>query len=169
MLEVGQTSSGMRCSPSQSSSEASLTAWVPWPIRSAPSTRRASQTVSGPVVSPACGTLRRPAARARSKYGLNWGRGTPISGPPRPKLTRPSGARSTASLVVSSAAARPASPGMSKHQRSTTPRSFSAALRASSMASMKATSGMPRLTEEYGVTVSSAYRICWRAMSSATP
>ena len=43
---------------------------------------------------PACGTECRPAAMARSKYGLNCGRGTPISGPPSPNETRPSGGRS---------------------------------------------------------------------------
>ena len=52
----------------------------------------ASQIVCAPVDSPACGTLRSPAARAAAKCGANCGRGTPISGPPRPKLTRPSGA-----------------------------------------------------------------------------
>ena len=39
-------------------------------MRSAPRSRSASQTVCGPVVSPACGTLCSPAARAWSKYGL---------------------------------------------------------------------------------------------------
>ena len=74
------------------------------------------------------GRERSPAARARSKYGLNCGRGTPISGPPSPKLTSPSGRSSSAIRRVSSAAGRPASPGMSKHQRSTMPKSASAAL-----------------------------------------
>lgn len=133
-----------------------LGALVPWPMRSARSSRSASQIVPGPVVSPACGTECSPTARARSKYGLNCGRDTPISGPPRPNETRPSGCRSQAIRVVSSAAARPASPGMSKHQRSTTPSSDSAVLRASSIASTNAASGMPRLVELKGVTVSSA-------------
>ncbi len=61
-------------------------------MRSAPRSRSASHTVCGPVVSPACGTLCRPAARARSKTSLNWGRSTPTSGPPRPKPIRVSGA-----------------------------------------------------------------------------
>ena len=39
----------------------------------APSSRRASQTVSGPVVSPACGTLRNPAARAAAQALLTAG------------------------------------------------------------------------------------------------
>ena len=56
---------------------------------------------------------------------------------------------------------------MSKHQRSTVPSSASAALRASSIASMKARSSMPRRVEENGVMVSSAYRTCCRAMSRA--
>lgn len=134
----------------------SRAALVPWPIRSAPSSRIASQIVSGPVVSPACGTLCSPAARARSKNGLNCGRGTPISGPPRPKETRPSGRRSTARRAVSSAEAIPASPGMSKHQRSATPSSDSADFLASSIASMNAWGAIPRRVELYGVTVSSA-------------
>ena len=90
-FEVGQTSSGIRRSARWASSAGSSAAEMPWPIRSAPSSRSASQIVSGPVVSPACGTERNPAARAWSKYGLNCGRGTPISGPPRPKLIRPVG------------------------------------------------------------------------------
>ena len=61
--------------------------------RSARRPARAARPRSSPapVVSPACGTLCSPAARALSKYGLNCGRGTPISGPPSPKLTSPSG------------------------------------------------------------------------------
>ena len=71
MLEVGHTSSGMPVLERGSSSSAgSCTEEVPWPIRSAPSIRSASHTVCGPVVSPACGTLCRPAARAWSKYVL---------------------------------------------------------------------------------------------------
>ena len=60
-------------------------------MRSAPRWRSASQTVSGPVVSPACGRLRSPAARAASKCGLNCGLGTPTSGPPSPKADQPVG------------------------------------------------------------------------------
>lgn len=56
---------------------------------------------------------------------------------------------------------------MSKHQRRTTPSSASAALRASSIASMKPCSGIPRRVELNGVTVSSAYRMFCRAMSLA--
>ncbi len=73
-----------------------------------------------------------------------------------------------ASRVVSSADSSPASPGMSKHQRSTVPNSVSAALRASSIASMNASSSIPRRVEENGVMVSSAYRTCCRARSRAT-
>ena len=52
----------------------------------------ASQIDSGPVDSPACGTLCRPAARAAAKCGGELLRAArPTSGPPRPKLTRPSG------------------------------------------------------------------------------
>ena len=36
------------------------------------------------------------------------------------------------------------------------------------MASQKASAAMPRWMEEYGVTVSSAYRTCWAASSWAT-
>lgn len=56
---------------------------------------------------------------------------------------------------------------MSKHQRRTVPNSASADLRASSIAAMKARSSMPRRVEEYGVMVSSAYRMFCRAMSRA--
>ena len=49
---------------------------------------------------------------------------------------------------------------MSKHQRSTMPKSRSAASRASSMASQNASASIPRMTEVYGEQVSSAYRIC---------
>ncbi|CAM3392974.1 hypothetical protein STAL104432_21670 [Streptomyces albus] len=146
-FEVGHTSSGILFSARCSSSRGSRTALVPCPMRSARSEVRASQTVSGPVVSPACGTLCSPMASARSKYGLNCGLGTPISGPPRPKEIRPSGVISVAIRVVSSADSSPASPGMSNTQRSTTPSSRSAACRASSIASRNAPSGMPRRTE----------------------
>ncbi len=61
-----------------------------------------------------------------------------------------------ASRTVSSADSSPASPGMSKHQRSTVPKSASAAVRASSIASMKAPSSIPRRVDENGVIVSSA-------------
>ena len=128
----------------------------------------ASQTVSGPVVSPACGTLCSPAARAASKCGLNCGRGTPISGPPSPNPTRLDGPWSSATASVPSAPSSPSSPGMSKIQRSTMPRSRSAATRASSMASTNASAGMPRTIEVYGVTVSSAYRMFCAAISAAT-
>lgn len=57
---------------------------------------------------------------------------------------------------------------MSKHHRSTVPNSASAALRASSIAAMKASSSIPRRVEENGVMVSSAYRTCCRARSRAT-
>jgi len=60
----------------------------------------ADQIVSGPVVSPACGALCRPAARAWSKYGLNCGRGTPISGPPSPNPTRASGWRAYRGITL---------------------------------------------------------------------
>jgi len=122
--------------------------------------------VSGPVVSPACGTDRSPAARAASKCGLNCARGTPISGPPSPNDTSPSGCTSVAILSVSSAAGMPDSPGMSKHQRSTMPKSRSAACRASSMASQNAWASIPRMTEVYGEQVSSAYRIDWLSTMS---
>ena len=92
MLEVGQTSSGIRCSTRWASSSGSCTDEVPWPMRSAPRSRSASQTVCGPVVSPACGTLCSPAARAWSNTSLNCGRSTPTSGPPSPKPIRVSGA-----------------------------------------------------------------------------
>ncbi len=112
--------------------------------------------VSGPVVSPACGTLCRPAARARSNCSVNIDRGKPASEPPIPKPTSPSGATSSATDAVSSAAGSPKSAGMSKIQRSTTPRSRSAATRASSIASQNSSAGMPPTTDMYGVTVSSA-------------
>ena len=57
---------------------------------------------------------------------------------------------------VMSAASTPASPGMSKHQRSWIPKSSAARRRASSTASQNASAGMPRITDEYGVRVSSA-------------
>jgi hypothetical protein len=57
---------------------------------------------------------------------------------------------------------------MSKHHRSTMPSSASARIRASSIAAQNASAGMPRDTCEYGVTVSSAYRTCWRASSRPT-
>lgn len=67
MFDVGQTSSAMRCSARWSSSFGSWVELVPWPMRSARSAVSASQTVPGPVVSPACGTECRPSAIARSK------------------------------------------------------------------------------------------------------
>ena len=105
---------------------------------------RASQIVSGPVVSPACGTECRPAARAASKYGANCSRPTPISGPPSPKEISPAGWRSVAMRRVSSAAGSPNSPGMSKHHRSSSPKSRAAATLASSMACTEGLGSDPR-------------------------
>ena len=85
-------------------SAGSWTALMPCPMRSARRSCSASQIVSAPVDSPACGTLRSPAARAAAKCGANCGRGTPISGPPRPKLTSPSGRCCRATSRVMSAA-----------------------------------------------------------------
>jgi hypothetical protein len=68
---------------------------------------------------------------------------------------------------VSSAAGRPDSPGMSKIHRSVTPSSFSAAVRASSIASQNASAAMPRSTDVCGVTVSSEYRMFCAAISRA--
>ena len=112
-LDDGHTSSGMPVSARWASRAGSWADEVPWPIRSAPSRRSDSHTVSGPVVSPACGTECSPAARAASNTGWNWARGTPISGPPSPKPTRPSGRWSTAYASVASADGSPNSPGMS--------------------------------------------------------
>ncbi len=139
-------------------------------MRSARRRCSASQTVSGPVVSP--GVRHRVQAGGDRPVEVRLelrALGTPISGPPSPNETSPSGRSrsSVARRTVSSADSSPASPGMSKHQRSTVPNSASADLRASSIASMKARSSMPRRVEENGVTVSSAYRICCRAMSRA--
>ena len=67
-LDVGQTSSGICCAARCSTSSGSWIELMPCPIRSAPSSRSESQTVSGPVDSPACGTLCSPAARARAKW-----------------------------------------------------------------------------------------------------
>ena len=69
------------------------------------------RSCSGPVVSPACGTERRPAARAASKCGWNCARGTPISGPPSPKPTSASVRWSSAYASVASAAGSPALAG----------------------------------------------------------
>ena len=112
--------------------------------------------VCGPVVSPACGTLCRPAARARSNTGLNCGRSTPTSGPPSPKPISDSGALSRAYVAVASAAGSPNSPGMSNTQRSVMPSSLSADVRASSTASTYASIGTPASTDVYGVNVISA-------------
>ena len=59
---------------------------MPWPIRSAPNSRIAS-TPSGAVDSPARGTDRSPADRARAKWGANCARGT--RSPVRRDRTRP--------------------------------------------------------------------------------
>ena len=106
-LDVGQTSSGIPLSTRCSINAGSSTQLVPWPIRSARRSRTADQTVSGPVVSPACGTLCRPASLAASKKGANWARPTPASVPPRPKETRPSGRSDSANASVSRPATRP--------------------------------------------------------------
>ena len=113
MFDDGHTSSGMPFWARYSSSFGSCADDVPCPIRSAPSRRIASQTVSGPVVSPACGTLCSPTRRAASKCGLNCGRETPISGPPSPKPTSASTRLFVAKDRVASAAGMPLSPGMS--------------------------------------------------------
>ncbi len=52
---------------------------------------------------------------------------------------------------------------MSKHQRRVRSRSASMARRASSTASQNASAAIPRVTDEYGVRVSSAYRTFWSA------
>ena len=52
---------------------------------------------------------------------------------------------------------------MSKHQRSSMPWSRAARLRASSTASQYASAGMPRVIDEYGLSVTSAYRTDWAA------
>ena len=57
---------------------------------------------------------------------------------------------------------------MSKIQASSTSKSRAALTRASSIASRKAGSGSCSVIEVDGVTVSSAYRICWVAISRAT-
>ena len=62
-------------------SAGSSAAAIPCPTRSAPSSPTASQTEPGPVDSPECGTLCRPAARAAAKCDANCARGTPTSGP----------------------------------------------------------------------------------------
>ena len=100
---------------------------MPCSIRSAPRLVIASQMVSGPVVSPACGTLCSPAARARSNWSANIDRGKPRSEPPMPKPTSPGTSWSSAAEAVTSAAGRPKSAGMSKIQRSSTPWSRAAA------------------------------------------
>ena len=66
-FDDGHTSSGMPSAARWASSAGSWAAEVPCPMRSAPRSRSADQIVSGPVVSPACGTECRPAARAASK------------------------------------------------------------------------------------------------------
>src|SRR5581483_3979492 len=63
-LEVGHTSSGVWVSRSRATSRGSARQLVPCPIRSAPKPSSASQIVSGPLISPACGTLCSPAATA---------------------------------------------------------------------------------------------------------
>ena len=113
MFDDGHTSRVIPSAARWASSTGSDTEDVPCPIRSAPSSLMESQTVSGPVVSPACGTECRPAARAASKCGRNCERGTPISGPPRPKPTSAAGPCSSAWARVASAAGIPDSPGMS--------------------------------------------------------
>ena len=112
--------------------------------------------VSGPVVSPACGTLCSPADRASVDLRHEHDRGKPCSDPPTPKPTIPGTSWSSAAAAVSSAAGIPKSAGMSKIQRSSTPWSRSAATRASSIASRNASSGRSSRIAVYGVTVSSA-------------
>ena len=87
-LEVGHTSTGIWCWARKLSMLGSATAEAPVPDPLGTQVAdRVPAIHSGPVVSPACGRLCSPAARAASKYGLNCGRGTPISGPPSPNPT----------------------------------------------------------------------------------
>lgn len=116
----------------------------------------ASRMVCGPVVSPACGTEASPSARARANTSANCGRGTPISGPPRPNPTLPAGANRSSQSIVRSPDSSPSSPGMSYTHTSETACSSRARVRALVSASATPSGSIPIRRWESGVTVSSA-------------
>ena len=85
-------------------------------MRSAARPRIASQIVSGPDISPACGTLCSPArtAAANASRIASSCPSRSCSMPPMPKPTRFSGGWFSAWSAVAWAASAPNSPGMSK-------------------------------------------------------
>lgn len=144
---------------------------IPWPIRSARSCPIASQTVSGPVVSPACGTLCRPAAAAAA----NTSRITPVYGarpssiPPIPKPVSAAGGFSSASRSAARAWRPALCPGKSMMYPIRTPDRASASRAPASSASVMTASGMPASWNAYGDTCSSAYRTFCAARSVPIP
>ncbi len=95
-------------------------------------------------------------ARARSKYGRNCGRGTPISGPPSPKPISPRAAGQRRPSRVASAGRRPARQGCRRSSAAPRPAPLGRPCGRPRSPPCSASTGMPRGTELYRGTVSSA-------------
>ena len=130
---------------------------MPCPMRSAPRWSSASRTVCGPVDSPACGTLCSPAALAPREVRREL----------RPRHTDLRAAEPEADQAVRTYAqgqvegeVRRRDAGLAgdvEAPGAAGSRSRRAlARRASSTASQNASAAIPRMTDEYGVSVSSA-------------